>query len=206
MKKLLALVLVLGMAAIANAGPIFDVAVGPNNELLDEITLNVSDTIDLGIFRAPATAYLTGVYYVLVCDQAVGSIQGGVPVIYPSSALQADGIIQVNAAVYEPARDYYPELPTEIDGMGYAYFNFDEYDEEMFESPEAVPGGMRFEGIQFHCEGLGDAIVQLYTASEVGAGNAWTLRDELIIHQIPEPVTMALLGLGGLALIRRRRA
>ena len=201
MKKLLALVLVLGMASISSAG-LFDITVGPNHDqLVEEIfDVHVSDYIELGIYRTPPTSYLTGVYYVLVCDQAVGTIDGGVGVVYPSS--NSDGIIQVSAEVYKPARDYYPGLPEGVD----AYFNFDEYDEEMFEAPDTVPAGMQYVDIAFHCEGEGDAIVELYTASEVGTAGIWTLRDTLIIHQIPEPVTMALLGLGGLALLRRRRA
>jgi hypothetical protein len=204
MKKLLALVLVLGMAAISNAA-VVDIAVGPNSDrAVEELTINVSDTVQLGLYRTGTTAYLSGIYYVLVADKALGSIQGGVPVIYPSSNM--DGIIQANAAIYDPASAYNPALPEGVDGMGYAYFNFDEVNEDEFESPESVPAGLHFTDIIFHCEAIGDTLVQVMTASDVGAGTVWTVRDTLLIHQVPEPVTMSLLALGGLALLRRRRA
>jgi hypothetical protein len=49
-----------------------------------------------------------------------------------------------------------------------------------------------------------------WPGTSVPAGNdAWTqiwLMDNLKITMVPEPATMALLGLGGLALLRRKRA
>jgi len=67
--------------------------------------------------------------------------------------------------------------------------------------------------ILFHCEGEGDVIVDLVIVDQAGniidgESNLQDghILDRLIIRQIPEPMTMALLGLGGLALIRRRRA
>jgi hypothetical protein len=43
--------------------------------------------------------------------------------------------------------------------------------------------------------------VQLWATPD---GAFWELADTVVIHQIPEPVTMALLGLGGVLLSRRR--
>jgi len=67
-----------------------------------------------------------------------------------------------------------------------------------------------------HCDGLGDVFINL---SENGSGGGTMTVDEmfqpidapplygpgLIVHQIPEPMTIALLGLGGLFLLRRRK-
>jgi hypothetical protein len=50
----------------------------------------------------------------------------------------------------------------------------------------------------FHCDGEGDAILYL-------VDNDGEVIDSQVIHQIPEPMTLALLGLGGL-LLRRRTA
>jgi hypothetical protein len=36
-------------------------------------------------------------------------------------------------------------------------------------------------------------------------GGVGTLLDTLTIHQVPEPTTLALLGLGGLLALRRRK-
>ena len=69
-----------------------------------------------------------------------------------------------------------------------------------FNSTPAIrqfPAGTGF-GFEFHCDDLGPVEIVL---TELATGAT----DVLIIHQIPEPMTMALLGLGGLALIRRRR-
>ena len=53
----------------------------------------------------------------------------------------------------------------------------------------------------FRCIAEGDAVIKLYSTP---AGAVLTLQDTVTIHQIPEPMTVALLGLGGLALLRKR--
>jgi len=74
-------------------------------------------------------------------------------------------------------------------------------------SAAALPGntppvspGSQFE-IGFHCLAPGDVTITLW-------GDAWDTAgppiDTLVIHQIPEPVTIGLLGLGGLFLRRRK--
>ena len=52
-------------------------------------------------------------------------------------------------------------------------------------------------GYEFHCDGEGDVVIDLLDPGFV-------VTDSIIIHQIPEPMTMALLGIGGLFLRRRR--
>jgi len=52
--------------------------------------------------------------------------------------------------------------------------------------------------LTLHCEGPGDCVVDLYDAS------GYVIIDTLTIQQIPEPITVALLGLGGLLLRRRK--
>jgi len=52
----------------------------------------------------------------------------------------------------------------------------------------------------FECIGLGDVVIYLY------ANDLQTVLDTLTISQVvPEPMTIALLGLGGLFLLRRRK-
>jgi hypothetical protein len=58
-----------------------------------------------------------------------------------------------------------------------------------------------YDGIDFHCEDMIDATVILAFGPAIGA---WTEVDRVVIHQ-PEPMTVALLGLGGLFLRRRRK-
>jgi len=61
----------------------------------------------------------------------------------------------------------------------------------------AIADGVVVDGIIFHCEAPGDVVVQLIdlnTGIEYGT---------FTIHQVPEPMTIGLLGLGGLFLRRR---
>lgn len=65
-----------------------------------------------------------------------------------------------------------------------------------FDPDYPVLPGVHFE-IDFRCLGEGDVVITLrsYDESEL---------DRITIHQIPEPMTMALLGLGGPFLRRRK--
>ena len=57
----------------------------------------------------------------------------------------------------------------------------------------AITSGLLVRNVGFHCEGPGDVTMYL-------VDNNGEVLDSQVIHQIPEPMTMALLGIGGLAM------
>ncbi len=69
--------------------------------------------------------------------------------------------------------------------------------------------GIQLDHLLLHCDGEGDVIVFLSDGTQGGTvdlGFATPEFGQIIVHQtIPEPMTLGLLGLGGLGLIRRRR-
>lgn len=87
------------------------------------------------------------------------------------------------------------------DFSGFVQSEYAGYDDfEVSQADTALPNpdpGSVFE-VDLHCEGVGDVEIILYD------GATFAVLDTAIIHQTPEPMTMALLGLGGLFLRRRK--
>ena len=202
MKKVLTLILVLGMASAASAAlqisvhpTTQDLTWDPMNPAPTDITINVSDELILDIYTdSVITAGMPGDgEWFLMCDVNKGTISGGTP----DATLLGMGN---SLSIYDTKAASNWDIADPQDGVGGYIW------------PAYIPmNNTIYDGILFHCEGEGDAVVTLVSGVSVvptegdpyvEVTGTW---DEVVIHQIPEPMTMALLGLGGLALIRRRK-
>lgn len=194
MKKLLALVLVLGMASIGMASVASAAFVISVDGVVDppdtSIELWPSDYAIIDIHGMDNTGDATAMW--LVC-QGPGTINGGV-ITYAGTSPPSE-LTTLPGADWEDMLGF---LWTDLGLEGVtsvSYINIGST-----ESPQPLLNGMLVDDILFHCEGEGDVLLTLFN------GNLDGVYDTQIIHQIPEPMTMALLALGGLGLLRRRRA
>jgi hypothetical protein len=164
MKKVLALVMVLGMAGFASAGLQLTV----NGAAQNEITVNVGDVMMIGIQNGQGADQ----YNAALILSGMGSWTGDHKL--NSSIGQAQGW------------EYFG--PTE--GIGDVWFAW-------FAQPvtDKLPAGIIGE-VGFKCIGKGDAVIAL-------TGDDLSPIGQLMIHQVPEPMTLSLLGLGALVLRRR---
>lgn len=176
MKKLLALLLVLGMASMANAA--ISLSASRTGEtgtfepaISSDITLLTSETIWIGVDWDGMPGGVDTATFIV---DGPGSWTGGVQLFSPPALPNA------------MALDYAAL------GHGMLLYN---------STPSATEGpGIGTQGaFELHCDGVGDVLVQVRDLTGAPI-------QDLIIHQIPEPLTMSLLGLGGLGLLRRRRS
>lgn len=185
MKKLLILTLVFGMASLANADPTtLQISVGGDPEPVDsQIWLLPSEEIVLDIWTTDEIYSEGGLegFWAIGVDTTYGTLSGGVSV-YPDEPV----------TIFPGAASY---LPPGEDGL---FGGISTY----LPQGSGLTGTI-YDGIIFHCEALGDAVVNLYSL-DFSATPYYDLIDSVVIHQIPEPMTVLLLGFGGLFLRRRR--
>ncbi|MGA2172237.1 MAG: PEP-CTERM sorting domain-containing protein [Sedimentisphaerales bacterium] len=200
MKKLLVLMLVLGLASVANAAiqPFsIEVAAGaaPPSETsyvdVTDITLHPSDMLWIGIYNSvqgDRNGAQKGTFF-LGIDQ-------------PANGGPADTSWTGNSYLYipplvtgTPGNTYLGILDWNGDGS----LMLDTWQADLSDGrPDTFNGIGVLDAKQLHCDKAGSTdVVQLYDGDGI-------LLDTLTIHQIPEPMTMVLLGLGGLFLRRRK--
>lgn len=193
MKKLTVLIMVLGLATVVNAG-LLQISVGGDQEPVDsEIWLNPSDDLSLDIWTLGAINPFESHDWALVVDTTYGGISGGVATILPGGSFN-----QVGGLAPDVPNGVLPD--PSLAGIWGNMANL-----EFTPIPD---GTILVDQITFHCEGPGDAIIQLY---EIASGvpfpsQGGVLVDQVVIHQTPEPATMVLLGAGSLLLRRKKRA
>lgn len=194
MRKLLALLLVFSMASVASASLSISVN-GLPAPPDSEITIDVSEDLILDVYISdPAGIPPFGGYAYLLVSDTGGTIAGGV---IPEDVVANPNW---NAVVLGPTEGDDTQLPPQgEEGIGASIFNL---------GFTPIPAELVvLDQVAFHCEREGDTVISLYKQSSgVPVDPATDLLDRIVIHQIPEPMTMALLGLGGLGLLRRRRS
>ena len=181
MKNVLTVFAVLAIASVANAGLQISVngVVSPPES---EVTLNVGETAVIDIH---ATAWESG--YLLL--QGPGTIDASAPTLplWENSSV---------ANVQEPDLS---ELIVGLADFGYPdVLDIVTMDVVDTEDPYLTPNGLVIDGLKFTCTEVGDVVLTLLNA------NTFEEFDVVTIHQIPEPMTLGLLGLGGLFLRRRK--
>lgn len=188
MKKMLVFMLVLGLASTAGAMTlqisVADATGQPLEPVDSEVWCVYSENLWLDIENPGVQD--EDLYVALVVDTTTASVSGGTIHIPPAGDLSS-------WFPNDPASNGFPGLMANENGVwgSIAY--------------QATAGtiGVYVDEILFHCNlEDGDAIVRLLSTSDFSSVR---VHDTLTIHQIPEPMTIALLGLGGLALLRRRK-
>jgi len=182
MKKLLVVLMVLSMATIANAG--LQIVGAPTGNMNPSDTALISIVGD-GQFASPYFAA-----YLVV--QGPGTVAGGT-LVY-NFPLSEYGLVTADDT-YVPWMQGIFNDPS-IQQVGYIFFA----DTTM---PAHDITGVIIGDILFHCDAPGAVVLSLVTMDAEGAFIE-TLWDTKVITQIPEPMTLGLLGLGGLFLRRRK--
>jgi hypothetical protein len=192
MKKLLVLLMVLGMASLATAQLTLQISVDGEKEPVNSeifITEIPSGHLVLDIWTTADISDADGHQgsYALLGTVLKGTISGG-------DITNADWW---GCAIVDDAAGAGVIVPEGDNGVYGAIATTT--------TTQVIPAGSTiFNWIDFHCEGgPGDAIITLYEF-DGDTGDLLGVLDQVIIHQIPEPITMALLGLGGLFLRRRK--
>lgn len=188
MKKFIGVLVILAMVNVANAGLVDLVITSLNGEQIQptkEITIKPSDIVDLQIWwTAPATDYLFAL-------GAKFDVQG--PGTLDTSAIVRNAAFDGTLEAKGP--DFIVEAGSFLGPQG------------------AVEPVVAVANLLLHCDDIGRVILSMGDY----AGSPTLVVDEgfnllpfefgapVIINQIPEPMTLTLLGLGGLFLARRKK-
>jgi hypothetical protein len=185
MKKLLVLALVLSMATMASAALTLEINVSGAVANQDgSYTIAPSDHLVIGI-TTPGGVLTDADQgdFVMVSNIGLGAISGGV--VENSAVWWTNTLADDAVAFGAPVPEGMNGVAGSVAIMG-------------FTIPAA---SLLFSGIDFHCEANGDTVITIYQHDWSTPGQ---ILDSVVIHQIPEPITMTLLGLGGLFLRRRK--
>jgi hypothetical protein len=224
MKKLLVLFMVLGMASAAQAA--FQLSVD-GLPAPSEITLNVSDTIELDVHLAADDMEFNATDLQIRLSNQQGALDGsGITFPKPTIRSLTFGVWftldEQSWGTTTIARDEPQDVVISAGHISWNALNNSTLIDNPYGQPQCPANSFPvfMEGLIFHCEEETDVEIELVAFADVTRlihdteGNVigsetviptGTIIDSITVHQVPEPMTMSLLGLGGLALLRRRR-
>lgn len=197
MRELSVLLLVFIFSGAANAGVVDIWVTSINGQAISpvkEIAIRPSDTVDLSIIWDGVTGrYFFGLSSIIQKTGGPGILSLGSTLINPAfdPTLDRKGSTLGQQWIVEGAL---------FDGIGVA---------GLTGQPQTLVSN-----ILLHCDGIGDIIIKLLNYAPGGGSievdsnlNSFTptYGTGVIIHQIPEPMTLMLLGLGSLYLLRRKK-
>jgi hypothetical protein len=205
MKKKVVLLLVIGLAIASQAGAqigeegdeIYLTVNGQDN--VYDITVNVGDTLTIGVWSnimyAPGSASSGNnhIWRLEAKDASTGGPAGplakftGYSLIEPSWTSSPLDLIDQNGNTTTPDILRFRWIKASAGG----------------EDPPVITRTGQWYDATFLCTGLGD--VQIKIGDWGTTPPVWSQYDYTItVHQIPEPMTLMLLGLGGIPMLRRR--
>lgn len=187
MKKVLVLMLVLGLVSVANAITLEISVNGVVDPPDTQIEVCVGDvvTLDIHCSSGHSGSSADDQFFALVVDNGYGVITGGVVYIPPAPSLSA---MYGQSALTDGIPGLEPGEDGPWGGIASA-------------PGETAGSGIYVDDFVFECVALGDAVVRLITTQDFVS---YVVQDTQVIHQVPEPASMLLLGLGGLLLRRRK--
>jgi len=178
MRHISILIAILSFAISANAAMFISVD-GQSNPADTSVLLLPSETLSLGIISNGSSQ---GMYFLGITEFSPASLDiGSVIVPYPG----------------EPPIEPYPVWDPIIPGLKLPIIEFDFFNPAL---PDVPLMGLLADNVILHADNYGDTLVMLYGWDDI---NLFVM-DTQVIHQLPEPGTIALLGFGAMLLKRRR--
>jgi hypothetical protein len=198
------MVILLAMVSLANAS--LQISVNGEKNLVESYTVP-SQTLTLGIWTNTNMTDAGTTTWALVVSPYMGVMGGSGHYVGPAGTYfdpvdssnqdnftstmynNLTGIASIINGVYPGAQGIQGTVTIWKSGI------IPDSDPQM--SYPSIPASTQlFDGIVYHSEAGGDHLIRLYTMS----GTTATLCDTVINHDIPEPATLLLLGLGGMIL------